>query len=110
MEVDEVIYELCGEENRRHWRVYSPQAKSNYREALGKDFLIEVCPPSIITDNTRYMLNLYHIAKTFSTLPDSGSILDQDNKTLDAFMVIEAEIGKMHEENMDKTKANRGGK
>ena len=108
MDVDEVIYELCGEEgHRQYWRVYSPQAKENYREALGPNFMTEVCPPSIITSSTRYLLNLYHLSKTFNALPDNGCILDQDNKTLEAFMVIESEIGKIQEESVEKSKRSK---
>lgn len=69
---------------------------------LGKHILKE-CPVSMVTDDSRRMVRLFllchAVAPSFGgpviipgPLPAPGGVLDQDNRTMEAFEVIRTEM------------------
>jgi len=72
---------------------------------LGKH-IIKECPERLITDWSKEMLELFHTSYAVSPslgglviipgpLPSNGGVFDQDNATMDAFLVIKDEIIRM---------------
>jgi len=50
-------------------------------------------------------MDLYNHCVAFSVLPKPGGLLNQDNKTLEAFSVIRAEYAKADKEHADKQRS-----
>lgn len=66
---------------------------------LGKNLILHECPVSYIRAVSNYWLALFWNCHSFvggellrHSLPEAGGLLDQDNATIEAFEVIEAEI------------------
>ena len=76
---------------------------------LGKITLKE-CPESYIGDWSREMIALFHMCYTICPAPGGpvilpagpppshGGMLDQDNRTMEAFQIIKSEIGNLKSE------------
>jgi len=62
------------------------------------DFRSDVCPIGVISEQSLYFLDLYNHCQSFNCLPRPGGLLEQDNKTLEAFSVIRAETGHIDQE------------
>lgn len=61
------------------------------------NFRCYACPVGAITENSIYWLELYGHYQA-GHLPRPGGVLDQDNKTLEAFSVIRGEYNRIDEE------------
>lgn len=66
---------------------------------IGGEIILDECPLTYITPLSNYYLGLFWDCHNFSqdniichALPDDGGILDQDNKTMDAFILIRSEF------------------
>lgn len=80
----------------------------NIKGATYGDIKCGVCPLAIIPDEFFDLIDLYSHCSDFNALPRPGGLLDQDNKTLEAFSVIRGEMAKIQEERMNE--ARRGTK
>jgi len=83
--------EIVLEKQDDFYVVYSPQVGGNFQLTLG-DIKFKVCPLSWISSDSWYYLELFHLCKILSCLPEEGGVLDQDNKTMEAFQIISTEI------------------
>ncbi|HDH44764.1 MAG TPA: hypothetical protein ENG66_05170 [Thermococcus sp.] len=88
--------EIVLEKHEEFYVVYSPQVKGNFQLTLG-DIKFKVCPLSWISSDSWYYLELFHLCKTLHCLPEEGGVLDQDNKTMEAFQIIATEIQRYSE-------------
>ena len=67
-------------------------------------FKLNICPIKVISPTSIQFINLYHLCKTFNSLPNAGGVFDQDNRTMEAFEVITSESNKIENEETKKIK------
>jgi hypothetical protein len=69
------------------------------------DIILKECPESFISDFSQSMITLFHMCYSIlptmgglafigGPLPSPGGIWEQENKVMEAFQIIKAEIGK----------------
>jgi len=73
--------------------VFSESVRGRFQLTLG-DIKFKVCPLSWITDDSWSYLELFQLCKILNVLPEEGGLLDQDNKTIEAFQIINYEFEK----------------
>ena len=76
---------------------------SNFGLTCGK-FKFQICPVGIASNDTDFFIKTYFLCEKLGCLPETGGLLDQDNKTVEAFEIISNEINKHENEVVEKQK------
>ena len=89
----------CGLPEARKGRTFLERDVEIY---LGGGIVVDECPVSSLAPETNYYNRLFWMCHTIAdggvirqSLPESGGTLDQDNKTMEAFGVIESEVSRI---------------
>ena len=96
--------EIEYEENDKFIHVRSDKkSEINFSLTCGK-FRFHICPIGISSDDTDFFLKTYFLCEKFGCMPEQGGVLDQDNKLMEAFSIINSEINKYEQEETEKQK------
>ena len=96
--------EIEYEENDKFIHVRSDKkSEINFSLTCGK-FRFHICPVGVSSDDTDSFLKTYFLCEKFGGWPNEGGLLDQDNRLMEAFSIINSEIGKFEKKELDKQK------
>jgi len=96
--------EIEYEENDKFIHVRSDKkAEINFSLTCGK-YRFHICPVGVSSDDTDFFLKTYFLCEKFGCMPEQGGVLDQDNRLMEAFSIINLEIGKHEKKELDKQK------
>ena len=57
-----------------------------------------------MSDDTDFFLKTYFLCEKFNGWPNEGGLFEQDNRLMEAFSIINAEINKHEKKELDKQK------
>ncbi len=63
-----------------------------------------ICPVGVVSEESNRLLKMFFICKEFKCLPDEGALLDQDNRIIEAFELINTTINKFENSEIEKQK------
>lgn len=66
---------------------------------------MKICPVYVISQESIRFLNLYHLCKNFSVLPEAGGLFDQENQIVEAFEIISSTSNMIENEEQKKARA-----
>ena len=67
-------------------------------------FRFYICPVNIASQESSQLLRIFFMCEKFGCLPQPGSLLEQDNKIIEAFELINSVINKHENDELEKSK------